>query len=460
MPRSATTTLSLLVLLGCVPSAWACGALEDQASATAPHLAGAPRTEAAGALDEGAAAGVDDEPAGSELLWEPRETDPAVAAHPIEDPNGHALDAFYAALSRTDDGEEGALTRVSHMGDSSIGMDQLPHYLRTRFQDRFGDGGTGFVLLQPHGTNYRNNTVHLSTPAPWDFCFVIFRCQSDGHYGLGGVSADSRGGATTLFHTRRRGDYGRSASRLDLFYAAQPRGGLLELRIDDDTPVRIDTAAEQLVDRYHELSVPPGPHRVRVRAAGRGAVRAYGLVLETEGPGVVWDTLSMIGAFTVRLLSQDPEHFRDQLAHRQSDLVVLGYGGNDLRRHVGGGAGIEQLTEETTELLRRVKAARPEISCLLTGVVEHERSGQTRIRPEHVQAVVDAQRAAAREAGCAFFDVYGAMGGAGSFRRWQRQGLAAADLKHLSPRGRQRLASWMYDALVSGYVTWRRAGGG
>jgi len=344
------------------------------------------------------------------------------------------------------------------MGDSSVGMDLLPHFLRARFQDRFGDGGAGFVLMQPHSASYRNRVVHLSTPAAWDFCFIIFRCRRDGHYGLGGVAAESRGGATTVVTTRRDGEYGRTASRVELWYAAQPRGGLLDLAIDRDAPIRIETAAPAIEDRWYEARVEPGPHTVRVRAAGSGLVRTYGLVLETEGPGVVWDTLSMIGAFTHRLLAHDAGHFAGQLRRRSPDLVVLGFGGNDLRRYVGGQVSAEGFATETRQVLERVRGAGA--ACLVTGMVEHEMSGSSRIGPDDVQALVDAQRRAAAEAGCAFFDVYGAMGGAGGFRRWLREGLAAEDLKHLTPRGRRIVADWLYDALVSGYLRWRGTGGG
>jgi len=158
------------------------------------------------------------------LAWQPRPDDPARAEHPIEDPTGGGLEGFYAALARTEARTAGALTRVTHMGDSSIGMDQLPHYLRTRFQERFGDGGAGFVLLQPHSPNYRNRMVHLATPVPWDFCFLIYQCRRDGHYGLGGVSAESRGGATTLVRTRREGAHGSSAWGAS-WRPSRPRGG-------------------------------------------------------------------------------------------------------------------------------------------------------------------------------------------------------------------------------------------
>ncbi len=372
------------------------------------------------------------------------------AAEPvIEDPSGRALDAFYAALARVDaaratPGGPPVLARVTHMGDSGVDRDQLPHHLRRRFQARFGDGGSGFVLVQPASPEYRNQTVSLSVPADWATCSILTRCDADGHYGLGGVVASSERGSRTRIATR-------AASRVELWYGAQPGGGRLALRVDEAPARLVETQAPALEDRWLSLDVAEGAHHVTVEAMGGGPARVYGVVLETDGPGVVWDTVSTSGAFTVRMLEHDAEHFARQLHHRRSDLVILHYGGNDLRRYLSGALTPDRFRDETRRLLDRVRSARPAISCLLTGIADHGKSGPLHVRSEHVEPLVEAQRAAAREAGCAFFDTYRAMGGRGSARRWQREGLVADDLVHLSPEGRAKLAEWLYDALMEGY---------
>jgi hypothetical protein len=50
-------------------------------------------------------------------------TSPQIPGETIEDPTGRALDRFYAALRRTEGRAPSAVTRVLHMGDSSIGLD-------------------------------------------------------------------------------------------------------------------------------------------------------------------------------------------------------------------------------------------------------------------------------------------------------------------------------------------------
>jgi lysophospholipase L1-like esterase len=370
---------------------------------------------------------------------EPRPGRPG-ATPPVE--NAAALAGFYAALERTRRGE--GLTRVTNLGDSSIGMDALPHALRMRFARDLGDAGPGYVLLEPESPSYRNRTVALRTGPPWDVCVMIRRCKRDARYGLGGALAESRGGASTRIAPRD----GREVSRAELWYLAQPRGGRLGFTFGDAPEVVIDTRSPGVEGRWRVLERAPGAHPVRVRALGRGQVRVFGVVLENEGPGIVWDTLSVVGAFTHRVLAHDEGHFARQLARRDPDLVVLNYGGNDLRRMIFGGVDREGLEEETLQVLSRVRAAVPDAGCLVVGISDHTRSGTARVRPAQVEAVLDAQRHAARRAGCAFWDTTHAMGGAGSFERWRRHGLAANDGKHLTERGRRLVADRLHAALV------------
>lgn len=362
------------------------------------------------------------------------------ATPPIEPPE--ALRAFFIALARTEAGR--GITRVTHLGDSSIGSDGLPHALRRHFQARFGDAGPGFVLLQPPSPSYANRTVRLEVRRSWRSCFIIHRCAADGRYGLGGVSAHSARGSATVIRPRD----GRVVSRAELWYAAQPRGGRLGVRFGEHEEELL-ARADALEDRWHVVTQTPGRHPLEVRALGGGPARVYGVVLENEGPGVVWDSLSMIGAFTRRLLAHDEAHFAEQLARRSPDLVVFNYGGNDLRRVVDGRVDARGLEEETLRLLARTRAAVPSASCLLVGISDHTRSGDSVVQPRHVRAVIEAQRASALRAGCAFWDSTAAMGGPGSYRRWRMRGLAATDGKHLSEAGRRVLAARLHAALMA-----------
>lgn len=387
--------------------------------------------------------------------WEPREF------QPVEDPKG-TLVSFYEALARTDAKEPGAITRITHLGDSSIGHDGLPHSIRTRMQDRFGDGGAGFVLIDRASINgnYGSKVANIATTTAWQACMLTNLCKRDGRYGLGGHTFWATDASSTI-STQTKGTYGTSASHIELWYLAQPRGGRIKVKVDKAEPEVVTTLADAPEDRWHVIDVEPGPHRITVSAAGGGQARAYGVVLETDGPGVVWESVSMIGAFTKRLNGFDTEHIAGQIAHRSADLLVLNFGGNDLRRLVGNSVTPEEYEQEYGEALDRLKAKRPAQPCLVVGVIDHGKSGSFTVEPEVVDTMIATQRKIAFDHGCAFFDTVAAMGGAGSLRKWRERSptLAEPDLKHLNNRGRDVMGKLMYQALVAGYESYRHRPG-
>ena len=343
-----------------------------------------------------------------------------------------------------------------HFGDSSIGLDGLPHAIRRRMQSRFGDGGAGFVFLGRKSPNYDNRAVHL-TSQNWSICYIAYGCDKTGHYGYGGHIFRAEPGARTSIKTRTKGDHGRTASRIELWYSTDPRGGTLKLRVAGEDHV-IETKSDTLADKWQEFKVTPGPHRVDIRTTGNGRPRAYGVVLETDGPGVVWDTVSMIGAFTKRLLKFDEAHVAAQVAHRDPDLLVFGFGGNDLRRFSAATVDHATFVQEFRSVLQRLRKGKPKLSCLVVSIVDHARAGPYPVKKPHNEAMVKAQREAAFAEGCAFFDAVAAMGGPGGIRAWRKTNppLSDPDLQHLSMFGRDKMAGFIFDGLMVRYDAFKQ----
>ena len=148
---------------------------------------------------------------------------------PVEDPTGHALDAFFGRLARTERREPGAVTRILHYGDSTIASDYVSGTVRRRLQARFGDAGHGFILIANPWEWYFHNDVFHASDGEWKASRLAGPIAADGMYGLGGVSFTSYGGGVARFGTATRGDYGRHVSRFDLYYLEQPGGGDVEL---------------------------------------------------------------------------------------------------------------------------------------------------------------------------------------------------------------------------------------
>ena len=378
--------------------------------------------------------------------------------------NAEALAPFYASLTLTDIGYEGAITRAGHWGDSVLGNDGITGAIRRRMQARFGDAGHGFHALKKYDASYRHQGVKFEEigSVRWTSCFIRNRCKDDGHYGYGGVTVWSSGGAQSRFGTASTGAVGLSASVFELWYAKQAGGGKLRVTIDGEAQM-VDTSLatedrDAIEDAWARFTMPDGPHTIDVRAAGGGPARAYGVILERELPGVVWDEMALIGSFTSRLSAQDPEHLAGQLEHRDVDLVVFTFGGNDMTREQSDlKRTMDPYIADYGAVIALFRKARPEAACLIMGPVDHgERVGGRVVSRGIVARMTEAQRQVALEHGCAFFDTLAAMGGEDAIARWRSKGLMSADLAHPSASGHKVLGTMMYAALMDGYIAFRK----
>ncbi|MGH1345048.1 MAG: GDSL-type esterase/lipase family protein [Nannocystales bacterium] len=396
-------------------------------------------------------ASVDVPAAGGLPPYEAHADDDEEVPRALELPNPEALDSFYAQLAETQSGFAGAVTRVSHWGDSVIAGDHVTSALRTRMQRRFGDAGHGWHLISTPTLSYRHRGVRFKK-GDWANCYIINSCRKDGHYGYGGTVFTSKGGSKVTLGTARKGAFGRKVSRFELWYAAESRGGALKVSIDGDETRTLDGRAAELTDRYEVFEVPDGPHDLTVRV-NQGKGRLYGVVLERDGPGVVWDGLSNLGAFTGRMLKADPEHMLAQINRRNPHLLVFQFGGNDL---IMKASKYGLLERQTRELIRLYRGSESPRACLVVSPVDHgERKGGRTVSVEAMAPVTELQRRVALEEGCAFFDTQAAMGGPGAIALWRQRNLMSADLAHLSEEGQKVLGHMIYLALMQGYRAYR-----
>lgn len=428
-----------LTLYGAVALAWTACAFpfwrDEVASAAAPDIA---------------------EPTFPPYPGHPDDAEPPPEAR-IE--NIEALDYFFSQLTLTELGVPGAITRASHWGDSVIGGDGLTEAIRQRMQRRFGDAGHGFHAIGKYSRWYNHHGVGFKERRDWKTCLIIFKCESDRRFGYGGTSSTSRGQALSTWRTVPE-EFGAKVSRFELWYQKRPDGGGFEIRVDGQVARVVDTRAEEVSDAVETVTLVDGEHVIDVAALGKGVSRGYGVVLERDVPGVVWDELSMIGSFTQRLDYQDADHIAGQVRRRDVDLMVFMFGGNDLARE---SSDLKHTTlpyeQEYARVIRKLRAGKPEVSCMIMALIDHAKrvNGAIVSRPI-VGRLAEAQRKAALMSGCAFFDTYAAMGGPGAVAagRKSKPPLHAPDLRHPTRAGQRHIGNMLYSAMMHGYANYRR----
>jgi lysophospholipase L1-like esterase len=351
------------------------------------------------------------------------------------------------ALER--DGAAG-LVRVVHLGDSALVADAPTRVVRRALQARFGDGGPGFVVP---GTPWKTyDRACLDTGGTDDFRIErLPRARlDDGRYGLSGVAMMADAASALAWVESAPSGCSASFSRIELYYDRAPGHGRLSLRVDGGQPLVLEGAAPAPLTGLQVLELADGPHRVEVQALGDGPVRFFGAALERPGPGIVYEVHGVVGGHARDYArNADRAQLVEQLARRAPDLVVLQFGTNeteDKPYHP------DELTRMLLEVIARARAAAPEASCLVLTPYDRGVKRRPGSHPNIARAVREV-RAAAREAQCALFDTYEAMGGEGTIARWARErpARAAFDRTHLTLLGAQTVGELWAEALLDAY---------
>ncbi len=352
----------------------------------------------------------------------------------------HALDGFAAALAAQRAGTADHPLRISYVGDSLTADDQITHALRTKLQTLLGDGGPGFAWAAVPHPYCQHRELTRVVSGEWRVHGVSRVAPPDHLLGLGG-SAETDGGGTIKLTSKN------PVTLVDVHYLAQPRGGSFAVLAAGVQIGTIETTAVKKTAAFAQLAVPDGATKIELQARGR--VRLFGASLEAA-KGAVVDNLGVVNATAKQLTKHNlPEHWRNQLAHRDSDLVIVMLGTNEAEWIAAKSTGMTEHEKLFGDLLATVRAANPASSCLVVSPLDQTEWRTEAMPPrESIPAMVAAQRAAAHAKGCAFWDTYAWMGGKGASKLWHKRGLMMKDFQHPTTAGATRIADALYRGLV------------
>lgn len=383
--------------------------------------------------------------------------------HPVEDP-AKALDSFYAQLSRTDARQAGAITRITHYGDSPITNDGITSTVRRLLQTRFGDAGHGFILMDRPWAWYGHDAITFTSGGGWDDEPMGPASNAD-EFGLGGVSFRASGpGKYARYAPAATGETGKNFSRMEVYYLQEPSGGQFNVIVNGESAHTVSTSGDAASSGFHEIKAPQsGANTFEVRSAG-GTVELFGAVLENDGPGVVYDSLGVNGAYAGLLVTaMNQNHWAEQLRHRNPSLVVINYGTNESQ--YASPDQMQRYEKDLREVIRRVRVALPNVSILVVSPMDRGKRapGGKIITMPSIPLIVEMQRRVALEENCAFFNTFKAMGGEGTMAKWAagkgKNHLVGGDLTHPTAQGAEIVGSLIYEALNDGYTKFKARAG-
>lgn len=369
-----------------------------------------------------------------------------------------ALEPVFERLDALERGDT-KVVRVLWLGDSHVQADLLTGHARVLLQGRFGDAGPGLVMPGNPWRYFRHDRAKSRGDGGFETIGFARGEPVDPYVGLWGVALSPRGeGSASLEAT---------FAEAEVAALAPAGGGCLSVSVDGVTAfsgdvgeavdgggagcARVDGAILRGGETVAFVEPAPreeAPGSLEVRDACGGAIRILGADLRSGRPGVLVDSVGIIGAEIGMLGKQDREIRRVLLERLDPALVIVSYGTNDMGR---GDLVREDFEAAAADLFRALREDVPSAALLVTGPID--RSSRSR-RVAHLLAanepmVIGALRAASRSAGGAFLDQRAVMGGDGSIKAWARKRLAARDLVHLTRPGYEKLAEEIVSRLLA-----------
>jgi hypothetical protein len=293
--------------------------------------------------------------------------------------------------------------------------------------------------------------------------------REDGHYGLAGVLVRNRTKAWASFSTvppkkaaKKKGYFsfpaGTRFSRFELHYQGFPGGGPIKVEIDGANTQMIESAADQVADKLFVAELEDGAHSVKV-STEKKETRLYGVAFE-RSEGFVIDALMIIGGWAHSFLNYDPAHLREQVEQRNPDLVIFQFGAKEAYLHPDfTDREVADLVRDFSYGVNRTMAGRPEASCLIVSPkdmgIKKKKKIVTRTA---IPRIVRGNQKVARRTGCAFFNLFEAIGGKGTMKKWRRKKppWVSEDFGHLMDEGAIKTGDFIAAALLEQYERYLR----
>jgi lysophospholipase L1-like esterase len=371
----------------------------------------------------------------------------------------NALKKFFESLKNVRSEEK--TLRVLHYGDSQIEGDRITDYLRTKLQAQFGGEGVGLMSVMPITSSISNRITlsdgwdrygtftakdkrvsHINYGVQAGFCrFASYRRIYD--------TTAVRSASVNIITTKFAGVNGMNYSRLRLFYGGASASTWCEF-YDGPALVSADSLTRGGTFNVKEFPVVKGSNDHTLKFRGKDSPDFYGISLEGD-KGVIVDNIALRGSSGTFFHQVNNAQLREFYSYLNVRFIILQFGGNSLPSIKDDEMAVNYGNYIRYQISLLKKMA-PSASILFIGPSDMSiKQGTEYVTYPMLERTRDEIRKAVLETGCAFFDMYDAMGGYNSMASWVEQKLAATDYTHFSPQGARRIATLLYSALIREY---------
>ena len=336
--------------------------------------------------------------------------------------------------------------RIMHYGDSQIECDRITSLLRQKFQEEFGGMGVGLVpALQTIPTFTLSSSITPDDVPQYLSYGPADMRGADSFYGPMAKVTHIPEHATIRLTGIGGKDYPLSR-RFSLITVITRKPTTLLLKTGEEEEAQemaCETAGEPC---FYTTEMSKAINSVTLEVQGETDI--LGIQLDGQ-TGISMDNIPMRGSSGSNLMTISRSSLRPFFDRESVALVILQFGGNStpyLTRNK-----LHDFKENIKRLIRTYHELAPKAKVLFIGPADMARNSEDGELESYpiLPALNDSLRAAADEAGAAYWNMYAAMGGRGSIIRWVEANpqLAGEDYIHFTPLGAKKIAQLLYDTL-------------
>jgi hypothetical protein len=380
--------------------------------------------------------------------------------HPLDFPENDQsiLHPFFRSLSKTKRNNE--LIRVLHFGDSQIEGDRVSSYIRNELQQRFGGSGVGLIPVRQ--IYFKNISLNMSLSDNWRNYTIKQKSKLPSGYRKFGILfnysrfSDPISNQNKIYKARiyiQRPSYSyalaRKYKKFRLFYSGNSKPCIAQMKVHDKS---LDAEILEPTDQLKVLTwyFQNPPQHFELTFDGQDSPNIYGVALDNTS-GVALDNIPMRGSSGLEFTKTNYRFFSTMYHQLNVKLILMQFGVNVVPYIKEDYKLYEKQLYRQLLYLKRISNNTPVI---LLGVSDMSRKlfGYYVSYP-NIEKIRDAQKNAAFKAGCAFWDVYKAMGGENSMPSWvyATPPLAEKDFTHFTYKGSKVIAEMFTNALLKEY---------
>lgn len=337
---------------------------------------------------------------------------------------------------------------IVHIGDSHLQADHYPGVLRVNLQKQFGNAGRGLVAPFKVGRTNEPSNYKSASNTRWHARRIVNEKDSL-PIGISGLSIKNDDYKTSLMiSTFNREGLDYSFNKVTLFH--QKGFNNYSFNVCDSLSC-FQAAIDASTDTLTEFST------VKVNSANcvifnidsndtlsKKTALIYGLLLENEQPGVLYNTIGINGA-EYRHYNKNPK-LQSQLALLNPDLIIVSLGTNEAYAPRYNNA---DFYNQVDSLVSNLKLQNPDATFIITTPGDSNKSRKYK-NPNNLKAantLIDY----CKKNNLVYWNWFSIMGGTGVINKWALKGLTSKDKLHLSRKGYEIQGALLHAAILRAY---------